>query len=65
MENKIIAIGVGSSWLFTIALIILKLFGAISWDWLWVISPMLICSILVTVYCAIAIIVIAILRQVI
>lgn len=41
--------GVGFSGLLTIAFIVLKLTGVISWSWLWVLSPLWITFLLVLV----------------
>ena len=38
-ENKTTVNGIGFSGLLTIALIVLKLIGKISWSWIWVFSP--------------------------
>ena len=40
MENQ--NVGIGFTGLLTIAFIVLKLTGIISWTWLWVLSPILI-----------------------
>ena len=39
MENQTTSGGVGFWGLLTIAFIVLKLAGVISWSWLWVLSP--------------------------
>ena len=38
------AIGCGTILLLTIAFIILKIFGVLSWSWLWVFSPLWMCA---------------------
>lgn len=32
-------VGIGFTWLLTIAFIVLKLCGVINWSWVWVLSP--------------------------
>ena len=39
-ENKTTVNGIGFCGLLTIALIVLKLIGKISWSWIWVCSPL-------------------------
>jgi hypothetical protein len=39
-ENKTTVHGIGFCGLLTIALIVLKLIGKISWSWVWVFSPL-------------------------
>lgn len=39
-ENKTNVHGIGFCGLLTIALIVLKLIGKISWSWIWVFSPL-------------------------
>lgn len=52
MNNKKIDInsdGIGFCDLLTVAFIVLKLCGIISWNWFWVISPLIFNSILVII----------------
>ena len=46
--------GIGFAGLLTIAFIVLKLVGVISWSWVWVISPLWIATILITLCIVIA-----------
>lgn len=46
--------GIGFSGLLTIAFIVLKLCGVISWSWLWVLSPIWITWLLVLIIIVIA-----------
>lgn len=46
---KASASGIGFTGLLTIAFIVLKLIGVISWSWLWVLSPIWIPAILAIV----------------
>ena len=39
--------GVGFAGLLTIAFIVLKLLGKITWSWVWVLSPLWICVLLI------------------
>lgn len=48
--------GVGFTGLLTIAFIVLKLLGVISWSWVWVLSPIWIDAILVVLLLAVLII---------
>ena len=45
-ENKTTVHGIGFCGLLTIALIVLKLIGKISWSWIWVFSPLWISTVL-------------------
>ena len=45
-ENKTTVHGIGFCGLLTIALIVLKLIGKISWNWIWVFSPLWISTVL-------------------
>ena len=49
MEKNKSSGGIGFSGLLTIAFVILKLCGVISWAWVWVLSPIWITMILVIV----------------
>ena len=57
-SNKSVSVRVGSSGLLTLLFIILKLFGAIEWDWIWVLSPLWI-SVVLTAIIAIIFLIIA------
>ena len=57
-SNKSVSVRVGSSGLLTLLFIILKLFGAIEWDWIWVLSPLWI-SVVLTAIVAIIFLIIA------
>lgn len=48
MNNKASAraTGIGFTGMLTVAFIVLKLIGIISWSWVWVLSPIWICAIL-------------------
>ena len=48
-ENKSTTKGIGFTGLLTIAFIVLRLTGVISWSWLWVLSPIWISAILVII----------------
>lgn len=48
--------GIGFTGLLTIAFIVLKLLGVISWSWVWVLSPIWIDAILVVLLLAVLII---------
>ena len=48
--------GIGFTGLLTIAFIVLKLLGVISWSWVWVLSPIWIDAILVGLLLAVLII---------
>lgn len=41
--------GIGFCGLLTIAFIVLKLLGKITWSWVWVLSPLWICALLIIV----------------
>lgn len=47
--------GIGFSGLLTIAFIVLKLIGTISWSWWWVLSPIWIEILLIVLACAIVV----------
>jgi len=46
MENESTYGGIGFTGLLTIAFIILKLCGIISWSWIWVLSPIWISAVI-------------------
>lgn len=59
MENKSSSAssgGIGFTGLLTIAFIVLKLIGVISWSWLWVLSPIWITTAIVIVILIVALI---------
>lgn len=64
MENnsKSAGGGVGFCGLLTIAFIVLKLCGIIKWSWLWVLSPIWISTIIITLIVVIMIITIPLRR---
>lgn len=48
MNNSSSSGGIGFAGLLTIAFIVLKLIGRITWSWWWVLSPVWISAILIT-----------------
>ena len=60
-NNRTTAGGIGFAGLLTIAFIVLKLLGVITWSWVWVLSPIWI-SILLTLLIVLVIIIIAVFR---
>lgn len=46
-DNKTSGGGIGFCGLLTIAFIVLKLLGKITWSWVWVLSPLWICALLI------------------
>lgn len=56
-ETKTVTIGGGFCNLLTIAFIVLKLLGVISWSWVWVLAPMWIPMALALVIIIIALII--------
>lgn len=63
MENTSKSTGIGFAGLLTIAFIILKLIGKISWSWFWVLSPIWISLGLGLIILIIVIIVVALLDK--
>ena len=57
MDNKSSSVGIGFTGLLTLAFIILKLCGVITWSWLWVLSPIWISIIFVILVLVIALII--------
>lgn len=49
-KNNGSAGGVGFTGLLTIVFIVLKLCGVINWSWVWVLSPIWIVAILITIF---------------
>ena len=67
MENNnsscTISLGGGFTGALTIAFIVLKLVGVINWSWIWVLSPLWICFILVILVLLAIIIVVGIISR--
>ena len=53
-SSNVTAKGVGFSGVLTVAFIVLKLCGVITWSWVWVLSPIWISAILCIIFFVIA-----------
>lgn len=54
--------GIGIASLLTVAFVILKLIGIISWSWWWVVSPIWICA-LICIACIILVAIVSIVKK--
>lgn len=59
-NNNSVKSGIGFSGLLTIAFVVLKLCGVITWSWLWVLSPLWISAAIVLLVVIIILIIVAV-----